>query len=85
MGNPDDPAFTAFQLKGDYPDAIHVRRISPPECKTAVYSVIAIHHWAERIICGGCYFDDACGIAELIGNEIGIPFVFPNSDDAKAT
>lgn len=57
-----------FELQGNQPFRLIVRRTSPPDDATATYSVIADYGWAERILCSGCSLRDANDIANCLAD-----------------
>lgn len=50
---------------------VSVVDVTPDDHATSVYAVIADYGWAERILCTGCYRNDAHAIAASLEEVTG--------------
>jgi len=64
--------FDRFLLDGRLPERIIVREVTPDGHATRLYAVVADHGWAERILAGDCYLQDANDLAYAVGELLDI-------------
>lgn len=65
--------FDRFLLDGSLPERIVLRDVTPENHATRLYAVLADHGWAERILAGDCYRQDANDLAYAVGELLDIP------------
>jgi hypothetical protein len=56
------------------PDNIQVRDVTPEDHATQIFAVVLDYGWAERIIAGDCYLQDALTIARALHESTGVSY-----------
>lgn len=69
MPEQQTPAVDLLEWNGRLPD-VRIAETTPEGSATQTYSVIADYGWAERILCSGCYLQDALAIEAALKEAI---------------
>lgn len=70
--------YDRFLLDGTVPTSLSVSAIISEGQATQKFAVVADYGWAEKILCGDCYEQDANDIARTIAEFFDIPYKMSN-------